>query len=78
MFFADSLGCSAHWVRPDWPEIMAMAFGVEAEVTVMWKLSNSAKRSAYCQRKGTVSQSRWPIVFSAFCFTASDGAVRLV
>jgi hypothetical protein len=68
-----SFGCSAHCVRPDWPEIIASAFGVEAEVTVMWKLSNSAKRSAYCQRYGAVSQSTWPNATSPICFCTSVG-----
>ena len=34
MFLADVPGCSAHWVRPDWPAISAMAFGVDGPVTV--------------------------------------------
>ncbi len=38
-----------------------------------WKLSNSVKRSAYCQRKGMVSQSTCAITSSAACFCCSDG-----
>jgi hypothetical protein len=41
-----SSGCLTHCVSPDCPAIIAIAFGVEADSTVWWKLSNSVKRSA--------------------------------
>src|ERR1039458_1355947 len=67
-------GCLTHCVIPDWPAIMAMAFGVEGPITVSKKLSKSVKGSAYCQRNGTVLQSTWLTTSSPFCTCASVGA----
>src|SRR5208282_1145536 len=36
-------GCLTHCVIPDWPAIMAIAFGVEGPITVSKKLSKSVK-----------------------------------
>ena len=68
-------GCSAHWVRPDWPAIIAIAFGVDGPITVWWKSSNSVNALAYCQRNGIVLQSRWLTASSPICFCASVGGV---
>src|SRR5271166_5103617 len=40
-----SVGYLTHCVFPDWPAIMAMAFGVEGPITVSKKLSKSVNLS---------------------------------
>ena len=67
------VGCFTHCVSPTCAPIMAIAFGVDGPVAVWWKLSNSAKRSAYCHRNGMVSQSTWPITTWPFCFVCKVG-----
>ena len=67
--------CLTHCVSPPWPAISAMALGVEGPLIVMWKLSITTKRSAYCHMNGMVSQSTWPIGTSPACLVASDGLV---
>ena len=51
------VGCLTQWVSPDWPAIMAMAFGVDGPMVVWKTLSNRVKRLAQFHMKGMVSQS---------------------
>src|SRR5271165_1267786 len=60
-------GCLTHWVSPDWPAIMAAAFGVDGVSSVAKMLSNSVKRLAYRQKKGIVSQSMCAMTRRANC-----------